>query len=106
MVVEEDGTDESTARMLWPDVPRLAFAPGQFGEDLDADLAWAQRGRSPAHSLHALPHLGRMRMDEVKPRHLRDLVLALKNEGKLAPRTIRQVSGLLHRCSRAQQSKK
>jgi integrase len=47
-------------------------------------------------TLHALPHLGRMRMDEVKPRHLRDLILALRGEGKLAPRTIRQVSGLLH----------
>jgi hypothetical protein len=45
---------------------------------------------------HALPHLGPMRMDAVKPRHLRDLVLALRADGKLAPRSIRQVSGLLH----------
>ena len=37
-----------------------------------------------------------MRIDEVKPRHLRDFILELRNEGKLAPRTIRQVSGLLH----------
>jgi hypothetical protein len=35
-------------------------------------------------------------MNEVKPRHLRDLVLALREAGKLAPRTIRQISGLLH----------
>jgi integrase len=47
-------------------------------------------------TLHALPHIGTFRMDEVKPRHLRDLVLSLRGEGKLAPRTIRQVSGLLH----------
>ena len=45
---------------------------------------------------HALPTLGPMRMDEVKPRHLRDLMLALRAAGRLAPRTIRQVSGLLH----------
>lgn len=45
---------------------------------------------------HALPHIGSMRMDEVKPRHLRDLVLALREARKLAPATIRQVSGLLH----------
>ena len=44
MAVEQDDTDESKANdvMPWPDVPRLAFAPGLFGEDLDADLAWAR----------------------------------------------------------------
>jgi hypothetical protein len=45
---------------------------------------------------HALPSLVGLRMDEVKPRHCRDLVIALKAEAKLAPRTIRQVAGLLH----------
>lgn len=47
-------------------------------------------------NLHVLPVIGPMRMDEVKPQHLRDLMLALRAGGKLAPRTIRQVSGLLH----------
>ena len=37
-----------------------------------------------------------MQLDAVKPRHVRDLILELRAEGKLAPRTIRQVSGLLH----------
>ena len=46
--------------------------------------------------LHAMDALGSMRMDEVKPRHLRDLVLELRAGGKLAARTIRQVSGVLH----------
>ena len=46
--------------------------------------------------LHALPHIGALRMNEVKPRHLRDLVFALRDAGRLAPRTIRQVTGLLH----------
>jgi integrase len=45
---------------------------------------------------HALPRLVGLRMNEVKPRHARDLVLDLKAQGKLAPRTIRQVAGLLH----------
>lgn len=45
---------------------------------------------------HALPHVGDMRMTAVKPRHLRDLIMALRSAGRLAPRTIRQVSGLLH----------
>ncbi len=46
--------------------------------------------------LHALPHIGTMRLDEVKPRHLRDLILALRSGGKLAPRTILKTSATLH----------
>lgn len=46
--------------------------------------------------LHVLPVLGAMRMDAVRPRHVRDLVLEMRTAGKLAPRTMRQVIGLLH----------
>lgn len=54
--------------------------------------------------LHALPHLGSMRLEEVRPRHLKDLVQHLMQHGqqrrkrakpgvsyRLAPRTIRHV---------------
>ena len=37
-----------------------------------------------------------MHLHAVKGRHVDDLVEALKDEGKLAPRTIPQVSSLLH----------
>lgn len=46
--------------------------------------------------LHVLPELGSYRLDELRPRHIRDLVLALKDEGRLAPRSIRKVYGVLH----------
>jgi len=45
---------------------------------------------------HAMPHLGMLRMDEVRPRHVRDLVRALKAAGELAPRSILQVFRALH----------
>lgn len=40
---------------------------------------------------HALPMLGDMRLDAVRPRHLRQLVLDLRAAAALAPRTIRYV---------------
>jgi integrase len=45
---------------------------------------------------HALPHLGPLPINEVKPRHLRDLVYALRSDGKLAPRTILKTTATLH----------
>jgi len=42
----------------------------------------------------ALPDLGPMRVDEVRPRHIKKLIRAL--EGKRAPRTVRHVYGTLH----------
>jgi integrase len=45
--------------------------------------------------LHALPAIGSMSMDEVRPRHVRDLVLALRKDGALAPRSTRNVYGVL-----------
>ncbi|MBI2377282.1 MAG: hypothetical protein HYV07_24995 [Deltaproteobacteria bacterium] len=44
---------------------------------------------------HALPHLGEIPIETVRPHHIRDLVRALK-KGTLAPRTVRHVYGLLH----------
>jgi integrase len=45
---------------------------------------------------HVLPRIGHMLMTDVKPRHIDDVIEQLKAEGKLAPRTIRSLSGLLH----------
>lgn len=60
---------------------------------------------------HVLPYIGHMPIADVRPRHIRDLIIALrgkdkapgkghsktKNLGKLAPRTIRHVFATLHR---------
>jgi integrase len=43
-----------------------------------------------------LPHIGPLRVDEVKPRHIPDLMLTLRSAGKLAPRSILKVSATLH----------
>ncbi len=46
--------------------------------------------------LHALPTIGHINMQDVRPRHIRDLVKSLRTKGKLAPRSIRHVYGALH----------
>lgn len=46
--------------------------------------------------LHVLAYIGDMLLTEVRPRHARDLIMRLRNDGQLPPRTIRQVSGILH----------
>ncbi len=44
---------------------------------------------------HVLPQLGSMELADVRPRHVRDVVRALMAAGKLAPRTVRHVYGVL-----------
>jgi hypothetical protein len=44
----------------------------------------------------AFPHRGVLLLREVKPRHVRDMVRALRQAGELAPRTILNVYGLVH----------
>lgn len=57
--------------------------------------------------LHAYPTLGSMRLDEVRPRHVRDWVLALRaelgddGEPALAPRTVRHTFQTLGRLFRS-----
>jgi len=52
--------------------------------------------------LHVLPavvggvRLGSLPLDEVRPRHIRDLVRKLTGDANLAPRSIRNVYGMLH----------
>jgi integrase len=45
---------------------------------------------------HVLPHLGTMPLDDVRPKHLIAMVKALRAAGKLAPRTVYNVYGLVH----------
>lgn len=45
---------------------------------------------------HAMPRIGHLPLADVRPRHLRDLIMELRDAGELAPKTIRQVSGVLH----------
>lgn len=45
---------------------------------------------------HAIPRIGHLLLAEVKPRHIRDLVLELRRENKLSPKTIREVASILH----------
>lgn len=47
-------------------------------------------------TLHVLPVIGHMPIGDVRPRHLRDLIVDLKASGKLAPKTIREVAGVVH----------
>jgi integrase len=42
-------------------------------------------------NLHVLPRIGSMELQEVRPRHLREMVLQLREAGTLAPRTIHHV---------------
>ncbi len=44
---------------------------------------------------HVLPVIGDMLLVDVRPRHMRDLVMELR-AGTLAPKTIRQISGVMH----------
>ena len=44
-------------------------------------------------TLHVLPELGALKLDDVRPRHVRDLVAKLRK--KMAPRTVHNVYGVL-----------
>jgi integrase len=45
---------------------------------------------------HAIPAIGLLQLEEVKPRHVQNLVQELKRSTKLAPRTIHHVYGTLN----------
>ena len=40
--------------------------------------------------------IGDLSMEEVRPRHLRDLIRHLRSSTKLAPRSVRHIYGALH----------
>jgi len=60
------------------------------------------QGISSAHDegarlrLHALPAIGALPIEEVRPKHIRDLIRQLRAKTKLAPRSVRHVYGALH----------
>ncbi len=45
---------------------------------------------------HVIPRIGHLEVKDARPRHFRDLIMALRNETDLAPKTIREISGLCH----------
>ncbi len=45
--------------------------------------------------LHVVPAIGKLPLDEVAPRHVKELIMGLRNAGKLAPRTIRHVFSVM-----------
>lgn len=45
---------------------------------------------------HVLPRIGHVAIKDARPRHFRDLIVELKNDSTLAPKTIREISGLCH----------
>jgi integrase len=45
---------------------------------------------------HVIPRIGHVPVKDARPRHFRDLIMALRNETGLAPKTIREISGLCH----------
>ena len=85
---------EALAAGSAPAGPRTVeqFATGWFAKRSNA-TAPDERAR---FAKHVAPRIGSMPIHEVKPKHLDDLIMTLRAEGKLAPRTIRSISGLLH----------
>lgn len=44
---------------------------------------------------HVLPRIGDMLLAEIRPRHIRDLVMDLRKDPNLAPKTIREIASIL-----------
>ena len=72
--------------------PTLAVYAAQWGARRTNVDAPAERSKIIKH---VLPRLGHKLMPNIRPRHIDDLIAALRNEGTLAPRTIRSLAGLL-----------
>lgn len=47
---------------------------------------------------HVVPRIGHLLLVEVRPSTLRDLILELRADATLAPKTIREIAGVLHNC--------
>jgi integrase len=96
-VIEERRVAQSRKELDAVGLLVRAYAERWLQERQDRELPAALDDRSRLD--HALPHLGHLQMDEVRPRHLRDMVralCALKGDNKLAPRTIRHVYMCMH----------
>lgn len=104
------GEEESAIRELAEaqriiDAQRKASPAGPLTVSRYADEWLQARAKRPLRSVaddsgrinnHLLPMLGKYRIDEVRPLHVRDWVRAMVSAGELAPRTIRNTYGIAH----------
>src|SRR5262249_46964032 len=58
----------------------------KWSEERNAQGLISAADESTRMRLHAMPTIGAMKLEDVRPRHIRDLVKALRAEGRLAPR--------------------
>ncbi|WP_224364234.1 tyrosine-type recombinase/integrase [Hyalangium versicolor] len=109
--VSSKSEDEAVARKLLQAVERKVAAEKESGLAPSGPITveryadkWLQerreRGIASADDdegrlRHALPKLGQLELSAVRPRHVRDVMRALKKSGKLAPRTQLHVYGVL-----------
>jgi integrase len=106
--------DEARARKMLADLEKGAERERRVGKAPDGPLTvakWSAKWLEAREKVgvrdvgnernrlknHVLPALGGFRVDAVKVRHVKDLVAGLRTTGKLAPRTIHTVYGLVHK---------
>lgn len=87
--------DELARRARFGDGPLTVAA--YASKWLDARRTKTVRDDRNRIETHALPRIGHLLLSEVRPRHIRDLVLELRadKEADLAPKTIREVASIL-----------
>ncbi|MFT3838963.1 MAG: tyrosine-type recombinase/integrase [Myxococcaceae bacterium] len=103
---QEDAARAQLARLEggFPAVPTVPSAPPETVAAYEAQWTTSRMERGVVSAdndsarlrLHAMPQLGHLKLVEVRPRHLRDLVRCLRAKGTFAPRTIRHIYGVLH----------
>lgn len=121
--ISTEQTDEKAARRWLRDLERRMQAERDAGVTADSgpmtvarySAKWlADRRENEVSSVHddetrlnhALPHIGHMKLDEVRARHIRDMIKALKKlkrtnpktgktEARFANRTIRHIYGIV-----------
>ncbi len=108
-----DVGDEKKARKVLEKIEARIRAGVKLGEAEEGPVTvrryvvrWTEERKTNAIScadddatrirLHALPMIGDLSMEEVRPRHLRDLIRHLRSSTKLAPRSVRHIYGALH----------
>ena len=105
--------DEKKARQVLQRIEARIQAGIELGEAESGPLTVARyaarwieerkaRGISAAHDdgtrlrLHVLPTIGELPLEEIRPKHIRDLIKHLRQSTTLAPRSVRHVYGVLH----------
>ena len=97
--VERNLSSNEEARGSFGLLPGQAITLKIYGEKWLKDRATLGLNSAPDDTsrlrLHVFPKLGSFELGEVRPRHVRDLVLGMRQVGKLAPRSIRHVYATL-----------